>query len=76
MRTESLRFPALVVLAILMAVVLAALGPRTLVAGSTAETYPTTCQWNGCPQPGDVVCLVAWDGHYICTKPRTWLAGG
>lgn len=31
--------------------------------------YPTTCQWNGCPTPGDEICLVAWNGHYICTKP-------
>jgi hypothetical protein len=36
---------------------------------SATEEYPTTCQWNNCPRPGDATCLVAWNGHYICTEP-------
>ncbi len=55
------------------AIVLAALpAGRQLDAtppAPAAEEYPTTCQWNNCPRPGDAECLVAWNGHYICTRP-------
>ncbi len=37
---------------------------------SAATDYPTTCQWNGCPTPGNAICFVAWNGYYICTRPE------
>ena len=55
----------------LLVVTLLALRPVRTAASTTTTTYPTTCQWNGCPQTGLDVCFVANNGHYICSKP--WL---
>ncbi|MBP6670697.1 MAG: hypothetical protein KA180_14685 [Gemmatimonadales bacterium] len=41
--------------------------PATSPAPSPEE-YPTTCQWNGCPNTGFDVCFVT-STYYLCVKP-------